>query len=163
MQYVVGFLAGIAVALLTNYLTWAGEIRRKGLDAFLDFYGAMVSATEEISQFIGQTGGLRRIDLGYKPEAPNRPEVRAFWETRGKLLELRVRIDRVAIFLNQDMRDHLVTEWKRLWDGFHASGADVDRDIEFQEEMRKPSEQVALIVRQRFMSWRGFIKSLPHG
>ena len=162
MQYVIGFLAGITVAILTNYLMWASEIRRKGLDAVLDFYGAVVSATEEVSQFIGQWGGLRRIDLGYRPEAPNRPEVRAFYETRGKLLELRIRIDRVAVFVDQDMRDLLVAEWRQLWDGFHASGADPQKDLRFHEEMRKPSEQVALIVRQRFMSWRGFSKSVLH-
>jgi hypothetical protein len=162
MKYIVGFLVGIAVAFLTNYLTWASEIRRKGLDAVLDFYSAMVSATEEVSQFMGQWGGLKRIDLGYKPEAPNRPELRAFWETRGKLLEVRVLLDRIAIFLNSDTRDQLVAEWKKLWDGFHVSGADPQKDLKFHEEMRKPSEQAALIVRQKFMSLRAFTKSVLH-
>jgi hypothetical protein len=163
VPYVIGFLAGILVALLTNYLTWMSEIRRKALDAVLDFYGAMISATEDVSEFIAQWGGLGRIEFGYNPEAPNRPEVTAFWKTRGKLLELRMRIDRVAIFVGQDTRDLLVAEWKHLWDGFHASGADPKKDLKFHEEMRKPSEQVALLVRKGFMSWRGFSKSVLGG
>lgn len=160
MQYLIGFLVGIAVAFLTNYLTWATEIRRKGLDAILDFYSAVISATQEVSGFIGQWGGLSRIDLGYNPEKPNRPEVQAFWEARGKLVELRVRIDRVAVFLDNITRDRLVNEWKRLWDGFHASGKDLKADLIFQEEMRNSSDQIVLIVRQMFMSLRGFGKSL---
>lgn len=160
MQYLVGFIVGVAVATFASYLTWAGELRRKGLDTVLDFYGTMVSATEGISRFIGQWGGMRRIDLGFRPGEPNRPEVREFWEARGKLVELRVRIDSAAIFLNRAVRDQLVAEWQKLWDGFHASGADVQADLKFQQEMWEPCERVALIFRRRFMSWRGFAKSL---
>jgi hypothetical protein len=161
VAYVVTFLAGIAVALLANYLTWASEIRRRGLEAVLDFYAQTVSVTEEIHQFMGQWGGFKKIDLGYKPEKPNRPEVQAVWEIRGKLYALRGRIDRVGIFLNQDATKLLLEQWNLLWDGFHDSGGeDSKKDLEFRKTMWRLSEQVALIVRARFMSWRGFLKSL---
>jgi hypothetical protein len=99
------------------------------------------------------------IDLGYRPQERNRPEVTEFWQTRGKLLEFRTLVDKASPFLNRKQKEGLLEEWKRLWNGFHESGSDVNKDLEFHKRMWEPTENVASVIRENFMSFRGFLRT----
>lgn len=161
--YLITFAAGIVAAVLTNYFTWAAEIRRRGLDALLGLYAEMVSATDEVSNFIGRWRGVRAIDLGYQPDHPDRPEVREFWDARGKLVRFKILIYKASPFLNKKQKERVFEEWKQLWDGFHDSGDDVKKDLEFQKRIWGPAEGVAAVIRENFMTVRGFIRTIFHG
>jgi hypothetical protein len=160
ITFVIGVLGVVIGALLANYLVWAGEIRRRGLEALLDLHAAIVSATEDVRRFMGHWRGFRAVSFEQKPNEP-RPDLTELGETHGKLVKVRQLIDRVSPLLDDEQKDTLIREWAKLWDGFHDSGGDdVKKDLAFQEKMWEPTEQVASVIKRRFMGWRGFFLSV---
>ena len=119
----------------------------------------MVSATEELSKFMGRWRGVGAIDFNSRPDKENKPDVKEFWETRGKLVQLRIMIDKVSPFSSTGQKEGLLKEWGKLWAGFHNSGRNLEKDLQFHKEMWQPTENVGSIARGTFMSFRGFLRT----
>lgn len=160
--FALGFAAGILAAVFASYLSWLFELRKRAFDSLVGFYEAFLAACTAVLAFYGQTGGIARVSLGYDPLHPDRAEVRAYWETRGKLLELQIQLSRVAIFLTPEETTTVLDKWESLWKGFHKTGENAANDLVFTQAMPDICKDIAALLRKKLMTFRGFVKAISH-